>query len=163
MTTVDGAWTALELEQFLETARVPIRLACETPGGSLWMLSLWFTPDGHRLCCATEQSSDIVSYLEHTEHVAFEISTNYPPYMGVRGNGTARTGPDEDKELLGSLLDRYLGDRDSELATWLLSEDREEVRIEITPERLYTWDFSDRMGGIDRDSAKRQPSSPTDR
>jgi hypothetical protein len=160
VTTVDGAWTAIELETFLDQTRVPIRLACETPAGGLWMLSLWFRPEGHRLCCATARSAELVEYVAHSDHVAFEISTNRPPYMGVRGNGTVTVGPDEDKELLGSLIDRYLGDRDSELASWLLSADRSEVRIEITPERLYTWDYSDRMDGVE--PVDQPPTSPTD-
>jgi hypothetical protein len=76
---------------------------------------------------------------------AFEISVNAPPYFGVRGAGAASVSPDEEKRLLRSLLERYLGGTDSTLAERLLRPEREEVHIRIEPERLYTWDFSDRM------------------
>ncbi|MEA5386726.1 hypothetical protein VB779_06340 [Haloarculaceae archaeon H-GB11] len=47
--------------------------------------------------------------------------------------------------MLESLIVRYLGDTDSSLATWLLEDEREEVRIRIQPEVVYSWDYSDRM------------------
>jgi hypothetical protein len=38
-------------------------------------------------------------------------------------------------------------DTDSEFAQWLLSDDREEVVIDVDVDRVYTLDFSDRMPG----------------
>jgi len=80
--------------------------------------------------------------------VAFEISENEPPYRGVRGAGTAAIVSDDDKALLTELLERYLGGTDNALAAGLLSADREEVRIHITPEKLFSWDFTERMADI---------------
>jgi len=73
------------------------------------------------------------------------VSENRPPYRGVRGNGSATLSPDADKSVLRDLVERYLGDTDSELARWLLAEEREEVRIRVRPDRVYSWDYSDRM------------------
>ncbi|MDQ2056063.1 pyridoxamine 5'-phosphate oxidase family protein [Halobellus sp. H-GB7] len=189
---VTGAWSAAEAGEFLETTRVPVRLACHTPKGHLWMLSLWYlwtgsdasdevaevsdAPDeaadgndasdevaevgaaptdlagcrseGPELCCATSANADVVEYLRSDDAVAFEISTNHPPYRGVRGRGTATVEPDEEKALLTHLLDRYLGGTDNDLAGRLLAPEREEVRIRITPERLHSWDFSERMRDV---------------
>jgi nitroimidazol reductase NimA-like FMN-containing flavoprotein (pyridoxamine 5'-phosphate oxidase superfamily) len=145
MTTVRGDWSRAEMTAYLEDATVPIRLSCRTPGGGLWMLSLWYRYRDGRFEMATGVSADVVTYLEADDGVAFEVSTNDPPYRGVRGAGTASITPDEDKTVLRSLIERYLGDTDSELARGLLSDDREEVRIAVEPEKLYTWDFSDRM------------------
>ncbi|WP_336024335.1 hypothetical protein [Halobellus salinisoli] len=39
---VTGAWSRPELTEFLDAERVPVRLACHTPSGHLWMLSLWY-------------------------------------------------------------------------------------------------------------------------
>jgi nitroimidazol reductase NimA-like FMN-containing flavoprotein (pyridoxamine 5'-phosphate oxidase superfamily) len=145
MDEVDGDWTADETATFLEDQRIPLRLACRTPRGGLWMLSLWYRYTDGTLECATGASAKIVRFLREDPGVAFEVSTNDPPYRGVRGAGTVSLTADEDKTLLRSLIERYLGGTDSELAETLLAPDREEVRITIDVERAYTWDFSGRM------------------
>lgn len=53
--------------------------------------------------------------------------------------------PDEGKELLRSLLERYLGGTETRLAESLLDPAREEVRLRIEPDRLVSWDYSARM------------------
>jgi nitroimidazol reductase NimA-like FMN-containing flavoprotein (pyridoxamine 5'-phosphate oxidase superfamily) len=140
-----GMWSKAEATAYLEDATVPVRLACRTPNGGLWMLSLWFRYDDGAIHCATSADADVVSYLESNPSVAFEISDNQPPYRGVRGAGTAAIDPDEDKELLLSLFERYLGGTDNDLADRLLVEGREETRIRVDPTKCYTWDFGDRM------------------
>ncbi|PSQ51453.1 pyridoxamine 5'-phosphate oxidase [Halobacteriales archaeon SW_8_65_20] len=142
-----GAWSRDELDAFLtsDDGRVPLRLACRTPDGGLWMLSLWYRWRAGGFDCATSADADVVEYLRHDDGVSFEASVNEPPYYGVRGGGRATLRPDEEKQLLRSLLERYLGGTDSPLAERLLSEDREEIHIRIEPSKLYTWDFSDRM------------------
>lgn len=140
-----GSWNRETTESFLRSETIPIRLSCRRPGDELWMLSLWYRYRDGALWCATSANADVVDYLSRDDRVAFEISTNEPPYKGVRGNGTASVDTDVDKALLKDLLERYLDGTDSPLAKRLLSPDREEVRIRIEPSRIYTWDFSDRM------------------
>jgi hypothetical protein len=141
-----GSMSRDEVTDYLEATEIPVRIACRTPAGRLWMVSLWYRFVGAgTIACATGADATLVRYLEEDPGVAFEISENDPPYRGVRGAGTVSLGPDEDKALLRSLLERYLGGTDSDLATMLLSPEREEVRIEVEIERLYAWDFSDRM------------------
>ena len=140
-----GTWDRSQTEAFLSETKVPLRLSCRRPAGDLWMLSLWFRYRDGALWCATSAEADVIRYLEATDHVAFEISTNEPPYKGVRGNGMATVTPDPEKALLRDLLRRYLGGTDSQLATRLLSPERDEVRIRIDPENVYTWDFTERM------------------
>ena len=142
-----GAWSEPEATEYLQEATVPIRLACHTSDG-LWMLSLWYMYRDGELLCATGANADIVGYLKRDASVAFEISENEPPYRGVRGAGTAAIVPDDDKTLLTELLERYLGGTDNALAAGLLSADREEVRIHITPEKLFSWDFTERMADV---------------
>jgi hypothetical protein len=139
-----GPWTRPEVDDFLTTT-VPVRLSCRTPADHLWMLSLWYLWEDDALWCATGADADVVGYLDHRDEVAFEVSTNDPPYRGVRGRGHASIDADEDKRLLRRLLDRYLGGTDSALARRLLNPDRDEVRIRIDPVRLHSWDYSDRM------------------
>jgi nitroimidazol reductase NimA-like FMN-containing flavoprotein (pyridoxamine 5'-phosphate oxidase superfamily) len=145
MVTVTGAWSRAEAAAFLEAQTVPLRLGCRRPSGDLWMLSLWYRYRDGSFECATAADADVVAYLDHDAPVSFEVSTNEPPYRGVRGNGTATVTPDEDKTVLRALLARYLGGTDSDLAERLLSPSRREVTVRISPDRLHSWDYSDRM------------------
>ncbi len=147
MPTWTGAWSEDEAEAYLTDRTIPIRLACHTSGG-LWMLSLWYRYEGGAFHCATGADADVVEYLRSDSAVAFEVSDNEPPYKGVRGRGTATVTSGDGKELLETLLERYLGGTDSDLATKLLDADREEIHIRIEPSKLYTWDFTDRMADI---------------
>lgn len=140
-----GAWSPGTATAYLEDATVPIRLACRTPDGGLWMLSLWYSYRDGAFHCATSADADVVGYLEADPGVAFEVSDNDPPYRGVRGAGTVSIAPDADKALLTSLIERYLGNTDTDLAEGLLADGREEVHLRIEPTKCYTWDFSDRM------------------
>lgn len=142
---VRGSLSAGTVEEFLRSTAVPLRLSCHRPSGDLWMLSLWFRYHEGRLECATAASADVVRFLREDDAVAFEVSTNDPPYRGVRGNGTARIDDDEGKRVLRALVERYLDDTDSSLARTLLSDEREEVRIRIEPETVFGWDYSGRM------------------
>lgn len=145
-----GAWNREAVADFLADHAIPVRIGCRRPGGDLWMLSLWFEYDTERgtLHCATKADADVVRFLRADSGVAFEVSTNHPPYRGVRGAGVATVTPDEEKQRLRSLLDRYLGGTDSEFARRLLSPAREEVEITIRPASVYSWDFSDRMSSV---------------
>ncbi|MEF8886650.1 MAG: pyridoxamine 5'-phosphate oxidase family protein [Haloarculaceae archaeon] len=162
MTEPTGAWSRAELDAFLDSAVVPMRLGCRRPDGGLWMLSLWYRREGERLQCATGADAEVVEYLRADGAAAFEVSTNTPPYMGVRGNGTATVEPDEDKAVIRGLVERYLGGTESAMARRLLADDREEVRITVDPERLYTWDFTDRMREVNAGTpaAAGDPASP---
>jgi nitroimidazol reductase NimA-like FMN-containing flavoprotein (pyridoxamine 5'-phosphate oxidase superfamily) len=148
MTTVDGVWSQEEATTFLDEAIVPIRLGCHNPSGGLWMLSLWFRYRDGVFECATSKGADVVRFLRKNDDICFEVSTNRPPYMGVRGAGTATLDEDGAKDVLRSLVDRYLGTQEAEMAQWLLSDEREEVTITIDPSRLHTWDFTPRMKEI---------------
>ena len=140
-----GPLSRSEIERLLETTTVPLRLACHRPDGSLWMLSLWFRYRDGTIQCATGATADVVSFLERDPAVAFEVSTNDPPYRGVRGNGTATVESDPEKAVLSSLIERYLESTDTPFARRLLDDDREEVTITIDLETVYGWDFSERM------------------
>jgi nitroimidazol reductase NimA-like FMN-containing flavoprotein (pyridoxamine 5'-phosphate oxidase superfamily) len=142
---VRGDQSRDEVESFLENETIPVRIGCRTPSEGLWMLSLWFLYRDGRLHCATSKQADVVTYLDHDSCVAFEVSTNHPPYKGVRGRGTASVADDPEKELLRELLDRYLGTTDSSTGRRLLTENRDEVSIAIDPQHVFGWDFTDQM------------------
>lgn len=145
MTEYRGTWTAEEVEAFLKETEIPIRLATTRPDGSLWIVTLWFRYREGVFECATQEQSALVRFLRNDPGVAFDVSTNRIPYRGIRGQGVATVSTDSEKRVLGDLVDRYLGDRDSSLAKWLLSEERSEVSIRIDIREVFSWDYSERM------------------
>lgn len=145
MVSITGVWSIDEITTFLEATTVPIRLGCRTPTDDPWMLSLWYRYVEDEFECATAADADVIRFIEYDPVISFEISTNEPPYRGVRGRGKARVESDDEKVVLRSLIERYLGDTDSVLAQRLLAPDRNEVTITVVPERLHSWDYSHRM------------------
>lgn len=148
MVTVHGTWTEAEVLTFLKQVHIPIRIGVRTPDGTPWIVAVWFRYRDEHLECVSASSSHLVRMLRKDAAVAFDISTNDIPYRGVRGNGTVTLRRDENFDVLRALITRYLGDTESGLAQRLLDEDREEICIRISPDRIYSWDFADRMRGI---------------
>ena len=145
MTIITGAWSETRLENFLHESRVPIRIATQRGDGSLWMVALWYQYQDGSFECATGANAQLVRFLKRDSKVAFDISTNHPPYRGVRGNGSATISSDDSKTTLQTLIERYLEDTQSDLAKWLLNDEREEVRIRISPDKMHSWDYANRM------------------
>ena len=140
-----GAWDGPAVEEFLQDVTIPVRLATRRPDGSPWVVTLWYRYDDEAFECATSANADVVRYLRDDPDVAFDVSTNHPPYRGVRGNGRATIDEDGDKAVLRGLVGRYLGGTDSPLAERLLDEGRDEVRIRVRPRSIYSWDYTERM------------------
>lgn len=143
--SVSGPWSAARVSRWLEETRIPLRLACTTGSGWPAIVSLWFQLEDGALWCATPASARVTSYLEGDSRCAFEVATSEIPYRGLRGQGRARIEPEEGRRVLRALIQRYLGDEDSELARWLLGRTEPEVALRIEPLRIYTWDYSERM------------------
>ena len=143
-----GAWTASAVAAFLRDVAVPIRLATRRLDGLSWVVTLWYRYDDEAFECATSATADVVRHLRNDPEVAFDVSTNHPPYRGVRGNGRATVADDGDKAVLRDLVERYLGGTDTPLAERLLDEGRDEVRIRVRPRSIYSWDYTERMAGV---------------
>lgn len=142
-----GPWSEGEVREFLAEARIPMRLAANTPSGFPVVLSLWFLPEQDELLAAVHENARIAKRLREDPRCAFEIAPNEPPYRGVRGQATAKLEARGAKALLERLLDRYLGSTDSDLGRFLLGRADEELVIRLRPSRLSSWDYSERMKG----------------
>jgi nitroimidazol reductase NimA-like FMN-containing flavoprotein (pyridoxamine 5'-phosphate oxidase superfamily) len=140
-----SAWSAREIESFLQQAAIPVRLACLAANGAPLICSLWYLYDEGAIWCATQQDARLVTWLRADPRCAFEVAGDDPPYRGVRGQGDAVLSAADGPAVLGRLIDRYLGTRDSGFARWLLSRQDGEVAIRIDPHWLTSWDFSRRM------------------
>lgn len=141
-----GPWKQPEAEQFLIESQVPVRLAAITESGRPMLVSLWYAWRDSALWCASPMQADIVRALRGNSACAFEVSVEAPPYYGVRGQGRVEV-LDGGKAQLRDLLQRYGGDLDSDFANWLLGRDVEEATLRLTPDRMTSWDFRDRMAG----------------
>lgn len=143
-----SAWDRTRIERYLADSRLPCRLACVTGDGYPHVTSLWFLYTGGEVQLSMQQDAWVPRWLADNPRCGFEVAVNEPPYAGVRGRGVARLArAGEAPSVLPELVDRYLGERDSELARWLLSRLDTEVTIRVTPEWLTSWDYGNRMEG----------------
>ena len=128
-----------------------MRLAVLSDSGFPLICSLWFAYEEGRLFCATKRQAKIVDCILANPRCGFEIATNETPYFGVRGNGVATVSADGSMDLLGNLVDRYLGSRETKFSRWLLSQADDEVKIEIDIRWMTSWDYRGRMSGQNGD------------
>ncbi len=142
---IKGPWQQPEIDRFLSRADYPLRLACNAEDGCPRVVSLWYLYRQSQLLCVTHRESQIARLLRRDPRVGFEVSPNEPPYHGVRGQGLAELEPLDDESTLESLLQHYLGSSDNTLGQWLLSRSEEELLISVTPSRMFSWDYRERM------------------
>ena len=142
-----GPWSRSDVDRFLATSRIPIRLAVNGASGHPVLASLWYTHQGGAIWCATQRGSSIARSLARDPRCAFEIAPEDLPYHGVRGQALASLYEDRGAEILRLLIERYLGDARSTLARWLLSRADSEASIALTPRTLVSWDYRERMSG----------------
>ena len=138
-------WQVAEIEDFATHAQLPLRVSSISDEGFPHITSLWFHYAGGRFFCCTQRSAQVSLHLRRNPRVGFELAVNAPPYRGLSGVGMARVLEEDASALLETLAVRYLEGRDHKLKAWLMSRLATEVILEITPQRLTSWDFSRRM------------------
>jgi general stress protein 26 len=140
-----GPWNVAEIESWLSSTVVPLRLATSGRNGPL-VQSLWFDFGDDSIWCATQADSVLVQRIMRDPHVGWEVSPDLPPYRGTRGKGTAELIHDsaEVEAVLTRLVDRY-GQSGTSLAEWLLGRIDSEVVVRIGDLRVSSWDYRPRM------------------
>lgn len=152
-----GSWTGEQVELFLAAALTPLRLSIVSRNGPL-IVPVWHEYRAGSFWSCSPSDSLLVSALHDEPGVAFDVSTNDLPYRGVRGRGIAHCAEAPDGQLLAGLIEKYLADTNNALAHWLLNRDGSESLIEVRIDWLTSWDFSERMAGIEKIS-KRLPDA----
>ena len=127
--------------------KIPIRLACIKPNGMPSIVSLWYVQIDGKIYCATQKSAKVVSYLKKNPLCGFEIAGDNPPYKGTRGEGTVKI-LDKGEEILAILIQKYLGEKNSILSKFLRDNSKTEVAIQISPQKIFHYDYSKRMKDI---------------
>lgn len=140
-----STWTLPQIEQFLKDIVIPVNLACLAPNEIPINCSLWYLYEAGVFWCATQKTAKVVKYLGNSPYCGFEISSQTIPYRGVRGQGKTTISDANGADVLTRLIDRYLHDRNSRFAHWLLERADTEVVISIRPLWMTSWDFSTRM------------------
>ena len=135
-------------EEKASDTKIPIRLSFLKTSGVPGILSLWYLNINGKIYCATQKTAKIVSYLQKNPDCAFEISCEKPPYKGTRGEGKAKILEGMGKNVLYQLIEKYLGKKESTLSEFLKSKAGSEVAIEITPNKIFYFDYSRRMRDI---------------
>ncbi|MDH3617164.1 MAG: pyridoxamine 5'-phosphate oxidase family protein [Nitrosopumilus sp.] len=128
-------------------SKIPIRLACIKPNGMPSIVSLWYVQIDGKIYCATQKSAKIVSYLKKNPLCGFEIAGDNPPYKGTRGEGTVEI-LDKGEEILAILIQKYLGEKKSILSKFLRDNSKTEVAIQISPQKIFNYDYSKRMKDV---------------
>ena len=129
-------------------SKIPIRLACIKPNGMPSIVSLWYIQIDGKIYCATQKSAKIVSYFQKNPLCGFEIAGDKPPYKGTRGEGNVKVLDEKGQEILAILIQKYLGDKESMLSSFLKNNSKTEVAIEISPQKIFNYDYSKRMKDI---------------
>lgn len=137
-----------KLDYMLTDTKIPIRLACIKPNGMPSIVSLWYTCIDNKIYCATQKTAKIVSYFENNSSCGFEIAADKPPYKGVRGDGCVAILNDRGAQILDILIAKYLGEKESTLSKFLKNNSQTELALEITPHKIFNYDYSKRMKDV---------------
>ena len=128
--------------------KIPIRIGFIKSNGYPSIISLWYIDIDGKIYCATEKTAKIIQYLETNPSCGFEIASDQPPYKGSRGEGIVKIIPSKGPEILNLLIKKYLGEKESTLSKFLRGHSQNEIAIEITPTKIFHYDYSKRMKGI---------------
>jgi len=137
-----------EIDKFISDSKIPIRIAFMKDVGVPAVISLWYFCNDDKIYCATQKTARIVSYLQKNPICGFEIAADKPPYKGIRGKGTAQILNETGEYVLEFLIEKYLGEKESILSKFLRDNSKTEVVIEITPQKIFHYDYSKRMRGV---------------
>jgi len=136
-----------EIDKFIPDSKIPIRIAFMKSTDLPAVISLWYVYNNGKIYCATQKTAKIVSYLKKNPVCGFEIAADKPPYKGVRGEGTVQILNETGAYVLDLLMEKYLGEKESTLSKLLRNNSKTEVAIEITPQKIFHYDYSKRMKG----------------
>ena len=104
-----GALSGEAISNFLKTAIIPMRLSLVSPKGPM-IVALWFQFSGQEIRCCSPKDSLVVRSLQTISEIAFDISSNEIPYVGVRGRGKAELTQLGAAEQLDKLIEKYVYD-----------------------------------------------------
>lgn len=136
------------IDEFISNSKIPIRIAFMKSPNVPAVISLWYVCNDDKIYCATQKSAKIVSYFKKNSTCGFEIASDKPPYKGIRGEGIIKILDETGAYVLDLLIEKYLGEKESKLSKFLRNNSKTEVALEITPQKIFHFDYSKRMKGV---------------
>jgi nitroimidazol reductase NimA-like FMN-containing flavoprotein (pyridoxamine 5'-phosphate oxidase superfamily) len=137
-----------EIDKFIPDSKIPIRIGFIKGNCTPAVVSLWYVCKDGKIYCATQKTAKIVSHLQKNPICGFEIAADKPPYKGIRGEGTVQILNETGAYVLDLLMEKYLKGKESTLSKLLRNNSKTEVAIEITPQKVFHYDYSKRMKDI---------------
>ena len=137
-----------EIDKFISDSKIPIRIAFMKSTNTPSVISLWYVCKDGKIYCAAQKTAKIVSYLKKNPVCGFEIAADKPPYKGVRGEGAVQILNETGADVLDLLMKKYLGEKESTLSKFLRNNSKTEVAIEITPQKIFHYDYTKRMKDV---------------
>jgi len=137
-----------QINIFIPDVKIPIRVGFVKSNGVPAVVSLWYVCKYGKIYCAVQKTAKIISYLQKNFMCGFEIAADKPPYKGIRAEGTVRILNETGAYVLDLLMDKYLGEKESTLSKFLKNNSKTEVAIEITPQKIFNYDYSERMNNV---------------
>jgi len=137
-----------EIDKFIPDSKIPIRIGFIKGTCTPAVVSLWYVCKDGKIYCATQKTAKIVSHLKKNPVCGFEIAADKPPYKGIRGEGTVQILNETGAYVLDLLMEKYLKGKESTLSKLLRNNSKTEVAIEITPQKVFHYDYSKRMKDI---------------
>jgi len=137
-----------EIDKFIPDSKIPVRIGFIKGNCTPAVVSLWYVCKDGKIYCATQKTAKIVSHLKKNPVCGFEIAADKPPYKGIRGEGTVQILNETGAYVLDLLMEKYLKGKESTLSKLLRNNSKTEVAIEITPQKVFHYDYSKRMKDI---------------
>ena len=137
-----------KINKFIPDQKIPIRVAFIKSNGTPTVVSLWYVYNDGKIYCASQKTAKIVSYIQKNPVCGFEIAADKPSYKGIRGEGTAEILNESGEYVLEILINKYLGEKESTLSKLLRKNSKTEIAIEITPQKIFNYDYSKRMKDV---------------
>jgi len=137
-----------EMAKFIPDSKIPVRIGFIKGNCTPAVVSLWYVCKDGKIHCATQKTAKIVSHLQKNPMCGFEIAADKPPYKGIRGEGTVQILNETGAYVLDLLMEKYLKGKESTLSKLLRNNSKTEVAIEITPQKVFHYDYSKRMKDV---------------
>ena len=133
-----------EIDVFLASSRIPLRLGTVDPKGDPMIHTVWFHYSSGKLYLMSIKENRKVRNITGKKTVYFSVDTDALPPKGVRGKGTAFIVTDVGKSvpLTEKIVAKYLGDLNMPMAKRMVDGVRKgsSVLVEITPLYFSAWD-----------------------
>ena len=134
-----------QINKFIPDIKIPIRVSFIKSNNVPAIISLWYVCNSDKIYCAVQKTAKVVAYLQKNPICGFEIAADKPPYKGIRGEGTVQILNETGAHVLDLLIDKYLGEKESTLSKFLKNNSKTEIALQITPQKIFNYDYSERM------------------